>query len=452
MNLATGIRGITRLLILANSLVLPLASAHAVSEAVPASDVSDSMDAIVHDFLINGLVHFHHDSSTHLHIGDAALKAEADQRTDDLATVVANMVTLRQRLAELPPSTNEQEQRRRRDLNARMIAFETRGSILLGNLPANFDEETRLLFGVVAPINTEAHFESLTRELDGLIPGDGPLSERLEIFRDQFVIPPEKLEEVMGTAMAECRRRTKEHFTLPADEKVTLHIAHNQPFVGFTYYRGNSHSEIHLNADVPVHIERAIELGCHEGYPGHHVHATLLEQEIIKSRGWREYSLISLFGGTAVVAEGAASHAIDLAFTESERMAFERKILLPMAGLSDENLDTYYRYISLIEALNFARNEAARKFLYEGVSREDAIQWLMDYGLETRGTASQRLDFIEAWRSYVVTYNIGRVLVREYLDATAGDDRNSHWEVFRDILMMPMMPMDLQLDAQALAP
>jgi len=236
-----------------------------------------------------------------------------------------------------------------------------------------------------------------------------------------------------------------EKLDLPSNESVSLHIARNQPWVGFTFYKGNSQSEIHLNADVPVHIERAIELGCHEGYPGHHVHATLLEQNVIRARGWQEYSLISLFGPQAVVAEGAASHAIDLAFTFEERIAFERDVLLPLAGLNSDRLVDYYRYVQLIEALNYARNEVAQKYLYQGMSKQAAIEWLMTFGLETRETALQRLNFIDALRTYVVTYNHGRDLVKQYIQSEAGDDKDRQWRVFADILLTPMMPIDLQL-------
>ena len=408
----------------------------------PDSRSSDSFDAIVHDFLVAGLIHYQHDQQTHLYIGDPALQEEAARSSDSLENVIATMAQLRTRLNALPPATTDFGTQRRRDLRDRLLAFETRGQILLGNGPDSFDAETRALFDVQVPEYPEAHFLALTEELETLIPGETPLTERLELFREQFVIPPERLTEVIGTAMEECRRRTKAHIALPEDERVTLHIARNQPFVGFTFYRGNNHSEVHLNADVPVHIERAIELGCHEGYPGHHVHATLLEQSLIKERGLDEYSLISLFGPVAVMAEGAASHAIDLAFTREERFMFERDTLLPLAGLNSANLETYYRYIDLIEALNYARNVVARMYLYDGMPREKAVSWLMTFGLETRGTAEQRLNFIDAMRSYVVTYNYGRDLVERYISERTREGTESSWNVFEDILTRPIMPAD----------
>lgn len=405
-------------------------------------DPADNIDVIARDFVVNGLMLYRHDATTHLYIGPAELKEKADTRGAELPEIIETFGQLQQRLAGLTPNDADTE-RRIRNLKNRIVALQTRARIVSGEVLSSFDEEVRLVFGIEVPSYDDAHFQALIAELDDLVAGNGPLAERIEAWREQFVIPPEKLEDVIGAAMTECRRRTLAHFELPESERVTLHIARNQPWVGFTFYRGDGHSEIHLNADVPVHIERAIELGCHEGYPGHHVHATLLEEELIKGKGWIEYSLITLAGPFAVITEGAASHTVDMVFTPEESLSFERDVLMPLAGLDSSELERYYRYIELIGALNYARNEAARKFLYDGVSREDAIEWLMAHGLETRGTASQRLDFIAALRSYVVTYNEGRRLVAEHIDRVAGEDRDAQWRAFEEVILKPLLPVDL---------
>jgi putative hemolysin len=243
--------------------------------------------------------------------------------------------------------------------------------------------------------------------------------------------------------MRECRARARLKVALPENEQVTLNLTGGMPWVGFTEYQGDSQSIVHLNHDVPVHIERAIELGCHEGYPGHHVHATLLEREIVKSRGWTEYTYIPMVGPLAVIAEGAASFAMDLAFSREERMAFERDVLLPLAGLEADQLEVYYHYIDLIGELNFARNEVARKYLFEAMPRDAAIEWLMEFGLETAGTAATRLNVIDAQRSYVVTYNYGRTLIADYLESRATIGSDASWDLFLGILTTPLSPVDL---------
>lgn len=433
-----------RLVGLLLALVLGAAAAAAPGRA-------DSMDDIAEDFVRAGLLFQNHDPTPYLFIGQQALRSEARQQKVPLADVVARLRGLQLRIDALPAPTTQDELHRRRDLTQRITALITRGGVLAGRFPASFDDEVRLTFGVQVPRYDEAHFRALAAQLDGIIPGQGDLVARVEAFREQFVIPPDRLEAVIGRAMEECRARARAHISLPEDEHVRLDVTGGMPWVGFTEYQGRGQSVVHLNREVPVHIERAIELGCHEGYPGHHVHATLVEQELVRRRGWGEYSLITLLGPQAVVAEGAASYAMELAFSREERIAFERSVLLPLAGLNGAHLETYYHFIDLLDELNYARNEAARRYLYEGMPREQAIRWLMEYGLETRATASQRLNVIDAQRTYVVTYNYGKRLVRDYVEGRAPAGSDAAWRAYHEILTAPLMPADLVAGSKSMS-
>ena len=407
---------------------------------VAAQSSTETLQTLAQRYVEIGLRFQNFDKAHFLYTGpDSWLQAARSDRVT-LPQLLEQLQQLNSDIAALiMPSP--QLMRRQRDLVARVVAMQTRGNILLGNPPSNFDEETQQLFGVVVPHYSESHFVELASELEALIPGEDDLATRLERFRDQFVIPPDRLREVIGRAMQECRRRTLQWIELPADESVTINITQNQPWVGFTEFHGDAQSTVHINRDVPVHIERAVELGCHEGYPGHHVHATLLEQRLVQQRGWVEYQFIQLIGPLAVVAEGAASYAPEMAFRRSERIAFEREVLLPLAGLSSRELERYYHYIDLIGALNFARNEVARRYLYEEMPRADAIKWLMQYGLETHGTATQRLNFIDALRSYVINYNFGSQIVANYL--ARWDQPQQRWQAFEQLLATPLSPVDI---------
>jgi hypothetical protein len=302
-----------------------------------ADEPADSMAAIARDFVRVALLFQNHDTTAYLFIGPEALRTEARGQSVPLPDVVARLLALRARIDVLPAPQTQDDQRRRRDLAQRITALVTRGGILMGNFPASFDEEVRLVFGVQVPVYDEAHFRAIAARLDSIIPGDGDLVARVEAFREQFVIPPDRLEAVIGRAMAECRAKTRAHIALPEDEQVTLNITSGKHWVGFTEYRGSGHSIVHLNRDVPVHIERAIELGCHEGYPGHHVHATLVEQELVKRRGWAEYSLINLLGPMSVIAEGAANFGVDLAFSRDERTTSSARYSCPWRGSTAGN-------------------------------------------------------------------------------------------------------------------
>ena len=94
---------------------------------------------------------------------------------------------------------------------------------------------------------------------------------------------------------AECRRRTLEHIALPEGESFTIEYVSDKPWTGYNWYKGDAVSLIQVNTDLPISISRAVDLGCHEGYPGHHTYNALLEKNLVRDKGWVEYSLYPLF-------------------------------------------------------------------------------------------------------------------------------------------------------------
>ena len=76
------------------------------------------------------------------------------------------------------------------------------------------------------------------------------------------------------------------------------------------------------------------------------------------------------------------------------------------------------------------------------MSREQAIDWLIHYSLMTPERAAQRADFIDTYRSYVINYNYGKDLVREYMERGT-DDPAERWSRFEELLSSPKLPSDL---------
>ena len=147
------------------------------------------------------------------------------------------------------------------------------------------------------------------------------LPQRYERFKAEFIIPPERVDAVFRAAIDECRRRTAAWIDLPADESFELEYVNNKPWSGYNWFKGDAYSLIQINTDLPRHIDRAIDLGCHEGYPGHHTYHSLLERALYDVRGWVEFSVYPLFSPQAILSEGSANYGIDLAFPGEERIA-----------------------------------------------------------------------------------------------------------------------------------
>jgi len=313
----------------------------------------------------------------------------------------------------------------------------------------SFDAESKALYDAVAPSYQDSHFRDILVRLDRLLPGEeSPMTiqERYESFRVQFIIPMEKLEAVFTAAINECRKRTMQHIELPDGESFTVEYVTGQPWGAYNWYKGNNHSLIQVNTDLPIYIDRAVDLGAHEGYPGHHVYNVLLEENLVKRRGWVEFSIYPLFSPQSLIAEGSANYGKDVAFPKAERIAFERDVLFPLAGLDSKQADRYYAIQELIERLSYADNEAARNYLDGKINRTTAVRWLMEYQLNTAARAEKQLDFAERYRSYVINYNLGQDLVKQYIESRGGTSENpeKRWREFADLLSSPRLPSGLK--------
>jgi len=97
----------------------------------------------------------------------------------------------------------------------------------------------------------------------------------------------------------------------------------------------------------------------------------------------------------------------------------------------------------LLGQLNYAGNEAARDYLNGDIDRDQAEQWLIEFSLMAPERARQRTDFIETYRSYVINYNLGKDMVRNYIERDTADQA-ARWEKFEHLLSSPMTPTDLE--------
>lgn len=344
----------------------------------------------------------------------------------------------------MPVPDDRLEALRREYLRGQLGAVIARIRMLAGER-LTFDEESKALYDAVAPVHTAGQFEDVLARLEAMLPGEHPLPARVEAFRAQFVVPPEKLDAVFRAAIEACRARTAEYLDLPDGERFTVEYVTGKTWGGYNWYQGNYQSLIQVNTDLPIYIDRAIDLACHEGYPGHHVYNALLESHLVRGRGWREFTVYPLFSPQSLIAEGTANFGIGVAFPGDQRVAFERQTLFPLAGLDPATADEYYRVHEVLEALAYAGNEAARQYLNGRIDATQAADWLEKYALMSRARAEQRVRFIDQYRSYVINYNLGKDLVRRHVERLGGTpDREAiRWRVFGNLLASPRLPSGL---------
>lgn len=376
--------------------------------------------------------------------GPAEWQAEATQAKRPLADIRREAQALGARLAALDQTGFDAMARLRHEYLVKQLrAMDARLAVVGGAKPP-FDEESALVFDAVAPTHEAAHYDAVLAELAKALPGEGTVAARYQAFRAQFVIPPAKLDAVFTAAINAARERTKRYIPLPEGESFRVEYVKNKPWSGYNWYKGDFHSLIQVNTDLPIFIDRAVDLAAHEGYPGHHVYNALLEKNLLRDRGWVEFSVYPLFSPQSLIAEGTANYGIDVAFPGAERLAFERDVLFPLAGLDPARVDDYYRVQALTKQLSFAGNEAARRYLNGEISAAEAAAWLEKYALMEPARAQQRVKFIEKYRSYVINYNYGQQLVGDYIEARAAGDAAKRWAVFADLISSPRLPSALK--------
>ncbi|HYI63265.1 MAG TPA: hypothetical protein VEW71_00115 [Allosphingosinicella sp.] len=402
----------------------------------------DSLDAVARDYVRLTLEIGERDPGyVDAYYGPAEWREAARANPRSTADLAAAAEAMKRRLEAVPAARGGLEARRKAFLLAQLTAAGYRLRLVQGDT-LSFAEEAWGLYGVRPELRPLDHYDPVLARIERLVPGAGTLAERVEAFAGRFVIPPARLDAVMRAAIAECRRRTAQYIPLPAEEAFTLEFVTGQTWSGYNWYQGNYRSLIQINTDFPVRMGRAIDLGCHEGYPGHHAYNMLLERELARGRGWVEYMVYPLYSPQSFIAEGSANYGIELAFPGDDRRDFERRILYPLAGISSERAETYLALQAAIRDLAGARFTIARDFLEGRITREQAIELTRRYQLVSRARAEQAIAFTTQYRAYVINYGLGLDMVRAHVEA-AGSDRVRRWAAIRALLSEPVLPADL---------
>lgn len=151
-----------------------------------------------------------------------------------------------------------------------------------------------------------------------------------------------------------------------------------------------------------------------------------------------------LFTPQSLIAEGSANFGIDMAFPPAERTAFERDSLFPLAKLDPSLAGRNAAVRQIVESLNYARNEVARRYLDGELDAAGAQALMQRYWLVTPEAGVKTLRFIDTYRTYVINYNLGRDMVADRVERAGGDAEDTRWRAFRSLLSGPHLPRDLQ--------
>ena len=176
-------------------LLLPLlaASTSAGAIATPTPAIATNLNEIAEAYVKLVLAMGQHDPDyVDAYYGPPEWKKQAKK---PLEAIALEAVRLRDQLGKIPKLGAEMERLRNAHLTKQLSALEARVRILKGER-LSFDEESQALYDVIAPRFSESHFQEILASLEAKLPGEGPLLQRYENWRQAFVIPRDKLDTV----------------------------------------------------------------------------------------------------------------------------------------------------------------------------------------------------------------------------------------------------------------
>jgi hypothetical protein len=314
-----------------------------------------------------------------------------------------------------------------RDLIADLKAIDVRAGLLMGrSLP--YDEESRAFFGLAPEPIDQGHMAALRAQIAAIVGSKGRLADRYNEFAARFVVPQTKLPAVMQAAVEECRIHTVSHLALLPGEQVALEFVHDKPWSAFSRYLGAGRSRLEVNADFRFTVDQALEVACHETYPGHHTRSMLRASGAEPAHQERLVQLI--FSPDGLVSEASAMLAGRIAFSNAERERVERDRLFPLAGLQPDDVAQHIAVERLLTELQMVQADVARRYLDGRLEFVRAVQLLEDEALVPHAEATVK--YINQYRSYVTTYTAGPVAFAARLAMCTGSDPDEklRWRCF----------------------
>jgi len=354
---------------------------------------------------------------------------EHTPKLDEIKRASMDLISKLQAASPAPP--------RQDYLVAQLRAMATRVDLLRGVRPS-FQEEARALFALdMLPGLQQERLENIRKQIALLLSGRGTLAERYAKFEENFLIPDDKVPAVIQRALLGCRERTQAHLHLPAGEEVKVEYVSNRPWNAFSRYQGHYRSLIQINADFPITIDRALQLACHEGYPGHHAYTSIQDSQLVQHDGRLELMVQPTFSPQSFVSEALATYAVDVAFSPEERLAFERDVLFPLAGLDKSGVERYLQLSRLVDELGAEQPGIARDYIDGTLEWSRAASALEDRALMAHTEAT--LKYLNEFRTYMLTYTVGKDMVQKCMGNATGEDR---WRLYEQLITWRMRLRD----------
>jgi len=370
--------------------------------------------------------------------GPADLVADIRRNPPPFDKIRHDAAALRSRIAAAADGATGVTAERARAIRADLAVLQARVDLLTG-VRQPFDRESEAFFGLAPGPRDDRRGEAIRADVAALVGGHGRLVDRYAAFAARFVVDGAQLPSVIDAALAECRRVTTAHLSLPAGEYVTVEYVHDRPWSAFSRYHGDAHSVIQVNTDFRFTVDQALQIACHEGYPGHHTRNTLRSSAPDGAAQWPERWVQLTFSPSSLVSEAAWMAAIDVAFTAPERARIVHDRLCPLAHLDGCDASRHVAVERLVGDLQFVQADVARRYLDCDLEFARAVTALEEGALVPH--AESAIKYVNQYRTYVTTYTAGRAAFGAQLSACTGTDTTdeTRWRCFRELMLKPQL-------------
>lgn len=306
-------------------------------------------------------------------------------------------------------------------------------------------ERVRRIYGFEPVFPPLPSFDPAIDALDKALPGAGSLSERIDAMKKRAQVPPDRIEAVVRTAVAECRRRAAAHLRMPK-ESLTISYPADPLIPGQSNYLGSGKGTMAVSTVVPADVDRLLQLSCHEAYPGHHTNYASMDENLWLKRRWPEGKVSLAFEPQFPVSDAISEYGTGLNFPLDERMKYEREVLYPLAGLTMQDEPAWRAYLSARSSVLGATSTVIRDYLDRKIDAASAKTMSMRYRLMNPRSAEQLIKMVDAFGIDIIASDQGWLAIDR---AFAGKPVAEQWRLLQRIEQEPMLLDDVRALGQA---